>query len=202
MSYKAFLNFTHTNDFLCLIQQVYENMGLDLKDILLDMWTSLPSFNTKPKPALSFTAWAYDASTVQCRLTRNFLFWPEYKLAAIMGDERSLGPHVYELFPSHIYFQNQSDTDYELDIYKGVNLFESICSQAQHTGIKNQYELRTQVYDQICKTLNLEAWIYDKNPSKIQTLAIQFIRNQTDEMRVREEYTKLHSIINKKAEPN
>lgn len=202
MSYKAFLNFTHTDDFLGLIQKVYKDMDLDLKDILLDMWPSLPSFNTKPRPKLPFVAWAHDANTIQCHLTRNFLFWPEYKLAAILGDQRSLGQHVYKRFPAHIYFQNQSDTDYELDIYQKIGLFRNICSQVQNDGITNQYELRTQVYERICKMLDLEAWIYDENPSKIQTLAIQFIRSQTDEMRVREEYTKLHNVINEEAEPN
>lgn len=198
MSYRAMLNFRQTKDFMGLIQEVYAGTRQDMGSLLLNMWPELPSYNQKPKPTLSMVGYAMDARTIQVNLVRNFLFWPQYNLAAIIGDERGLGPSTYELFPGKLFFQNQSDNDYELDTYDPIGLFAQVRdSVLEGTASTYDYAVRTEVYDAITNMLGLEKWIYDEPTPEIQTISTSFVRGQADDMYIRERYAALFEKIKK-----
>lgn len=192
------LNFRQTKDFMGLIQQVYAGTRQDMDSILLNMWPELPSYNHSPKPTLSMVGYAMDAKTIQVNLVRNFLFWPQYNLAAIIGDERGLGPGTYELFPGKLFFQNQSDNDYELDTYDPIGLFAQVRdSVLESTASTYGYAIRTEVYDAITNMLGLEKWIYDEFVPEIQAVSTSFVRCQADDMYIRKRYAALFKKINK-----
>lgn len=198
MSYRAMLNFRQTKDFMSLIQQVYAGTRQDMDSLILNMWPELPSYNQNPRPTLSMVGYAMDARTIQVNLVRNFLFWPQYNLAAIIGDERGLGPRTYELFPGKLFFQNQSDNDYELDTYDPIGLFAQVRdSVLESTASTYSYAVRTEVYDAITNMLGLERWIYDEFVPEIQTISTSFVRCQADDMYIREHYDALFKKINK-----
>lgn len=201
MSYRAMLNFTQTKDFLDLIQKVYANTRQDMTSILSNMWPELPSYNQNPKPSLSIIGYATDARTIQINLVRNFLFWPQYNLAAIIGDERGLGPGTYELFPGKLFFQNQSDNDYDLNIYDPIELFGQVRdSVLESTKLTDDYVIRTEVYNTIVRMLHLEQWIYDEPVLDMQTISTSFVRSQADDMYIREHYNALFENFKKARE--
>lgn len=189
MSYKAMLNFTQTKDFLGLIQKVYANTRQDMTGILLNMWPELPSYNQNPRPTLHFVGYATDARTIQINLVRNFLIWPQYNLMAIIGDEHGLGPGTYELFPGKLFFQNQSDNDYDLSTYDPIGLFRQVRdSVIENTKLTDDYTIHTEVYNAIVNMLHLEKWIYDEPVPDMQTISTSFVRSQADDMYIREQY--------------
>lgn len=203
MSYRAMLNFRQTKDFMGLIQKVYAGTRQDMESLILNMWPELPSYNQKPKPTLSMVGYAMDARTIQINLVRNFLFWPQYNLAAIIGDERGLGPKTYDLFPGKLFFQNQSDNDYELDTYDPIGLFVQVRdSVLKSTASTQEYAVRTEVYDAITNMLGLEKWIYDEPVPEIQIVSTSFVRCQADDAYIRERYNALFNTIKKGHDEN
>lgn len=198
MSYHAMLNFAQTDDILGLIEKVYQASEKNIEVLLLNMWTSLPSqrYPKDKRPSTSFVGWAYDALTIKDNLTRTILYWDKYKIAAIIGDWQSLSKDVIELFPCQIYFQNQSDTDYPLEIYKHIELFRNIANDfASRPYPLPEYRLKTAVYETICDMLSLKPWIWDKPVENMQVITLQLVRNNTVENNIRECYTQLYKRL-------
>ena len=162
------------------------------------MWTSLPS-QSRPKdkrPSTSFVGWAYDALTIKDNLTRTVLYWNKYKIAAIIGDQWCLSKDVIELFPCQIYFQNQSDTDYPLEIYEPIELFRNIANDfASLPNPLPEYRLKTAVYETICDMLSLKPWIWDKPVENLQVITLQLVRNNTIASNIRECYAQLYKKL-------
>lgn len=198
MSYHAMLNFTQTDDVLGLIEKIYQASEKNIEALLLNMWTGLPS-QRHPKdkrPSTSFVGWAHDALTIKDNLTRTILYWKNYKIAAIIGDWQSLSKDVIELFPCQIYFQNQSDTDYPLEIYEPIEPFRNIADAfVSWPNPLPEYELKTAVYETICDMLSLKPWIYDKPVENIQVITLQLVRNNTVASNIRECYTQLYKKL-------
>lgn len=195
MSYHAMLNFTQTDDILGLIEKVYQKSEKNIEALLLNMWTSLPSqrYPKDKRPSTSFVGWAYDALTIKDNLARTILYWDKYKIAAIIGDWQSLSKDVIELFPCQIYFQNQSDADYPLEIYKCIELFRNIANDfASRPNPLPEYQLKTAVYETICDMLSLKPWIWDEPVENMQVITLQLVRNSTVENNIREHYAQLY----------
>lgn len=198
MSYHAMLNFAQTDDILGLIEKVYQASEKNIEALLLNMWISLPSqrYPKDKHPSTSFVGWAYDALTIKDNLTRTVLYWNKYKIAAIIGDQWCLSKDVIELFPCQIYFQNQSDTDYPLEIYEPVELFRNIANDfASLPNPLPEYRLKTAVYETICDMLSLKPWIWDEPVENLQVITLQLVRNNTVENNIRECYTQLYKRL-------
>lgn len=104
-------------------------------------------------------------------LAVRLIYWPEHKLAAIIGDawteacmsEFALQPHE---------FQNSCDPDYELDSWpKDIQFFqekravvEGMTFAASEAG-DVEHERKCALYEEIFKSLDLDAWLYE-NPSE------------------------------------
>lgn len=114
-------------------------------------------------------------------LTVRLIYWPEHKLAAIIGDawpeacmsEFGLQPHV---------FQNSCDTDYELDSWpKDIQFFQEKRAVVEGMTFADSeagdvdYKRSCTLYEEIFKSLDLDAWIYESPNDAFEMMAFSGI---------------------------
>lgn len=121
-------------------------------------------FHGDAKDTISLEGW------LQGLLAVRLIYWPEYKLAAIVGDaypeacmsEFGLWPHE---------FQNSCDQDYDLDSWpKDILFFQKKRATVEGMAFVDSeagdaaYKQGCTLYEEVFKSLDLDAWLYE-NPS-------------------------------------
>ena len=130
-------------------------------------------FHGKNDDTVSLEGWLHSLLAVRV------LYWPEHKLAAIIGsawpescmDEFGLEAHE---------FQNSCDPDYELSSWpKDIEFFQQKLAEAEKMSFEGdrneEYERCCTLYEEIIKALDLDAWIYENPCDTFEMMAFSGI---------------------------
>lgn len=108
-------------------------------------------------------------------LTVRLIYWPEHKLAAIIGNAWPEACMSEFALQSHE-FQNSCDPDYEFDSWpKDIEFFQQKLAEAEKMSFEGdrngEYERCCALYEEIIKALDLDAWIHETPNDAFEMMA-------------------------------
>lgn len=178
------------NEVFGLLDLVHDTRKKDIDDILIAIWHELPSRFHETEDR--HDAFRLDKPFMLDALQTRYIYWPEWNLIGLIGFPNVIGKNTLELFPCHVYFQNQSDQDYDYETYDGIPLFRQITRQIRQTkGImvdnltdddpdvdheSIDYDLKSLVYKTISDLLGIEEYVYDDKPKKAHVLTESYLK--------------------------
>lgn len=131
----------------------------------------------------------------------HFVFWPKYNLLGLIGDSYP-EKVLKDTLPYSVYFQNNTDQDYELTEWPPLPLFEKVIAQhpegmsaksllqrgrlsdysEEDIGANLPYYIRTDIYDDIFETLSIEDILESKKNTSIVRFTLCALENMNDEL--------------------
>lgn len=138
-----------------------------MKKIIGDNFHLLDSISRGRAPKFQDRYW------VTVWLSTKFIYWPDYKLLAYLGNNVKI-PNS-----TNVSFQNSSDTNYEYSTWNGIKIFEEIAEKYKNMKVEllpefysyfedntieeQEYARRWLVYNDIHNMLNIFSYFYDEN---------------------------------------
>ena len=193
MSYHIPINFRKLKsacEVFEFMDTVHETRTKEIESILLAIWHELPS--TFRDTNDRYDAFRLDRPFILDALQLRYVYWPEYNLLGAVGYPEILGKETAKLFPCHVYFQNQSDQDYDYGTYDGIPLFQQIAEQIRkskdavldnltcddasvdHEAV--DYDLKSQVYKTIEKLLDIDSYVYEDTPRNAHVMTTAYLK--------------------------
>lgn len=116
-----------------------------------------------------------------------FVYFKKHNILALSGF--SYPKEVKDLFDGHVHFQNSTDQDYEAKEWPGgITLFNGL--KGNHKF--DTYEGRSDMYDDVYKTLHLDDYI---NRKENESFTVFHIQAMTDEYMHAEANTVLRQLV-------
>lgn len=215
MSYHMPVHFKQLkspNEVFEVIDQVYDARKSDVPEILVSIWHELPSSFRDIED--KHDAFRLDEPFILSALQQKYIYWPELNLLGLVGYPHSLGRDTCDIFPCFLYFQNQSDQDYDFDSYDTIPLFRQIARQIEKTkgmvvdnlpdgnldGI--DYDLKSLVYETITGLLGIEDYVYEEKLTNAHTFTVSHHKHPYDTMDLQGHYMALYDTFHHNTKGN
>ena len=193
MSYYLNLTFIENveeNELLKMAAEIHKKIKEPeiMKKIIGDNFHLLDSVTYGQFPKFQDRYWA------ALWLTTKFIYWPDYKLLAYLGNDVKI-PNG-----TNVSFQNSSDTNYEYSTWNGIKIFEEIAEKYKNmkadklpefysyfddnTIEEQEYSRRWLVYNDIHNMLNIFSYLYDENRFRERNRVFTYSDFTSEDMRI------------------
>ena len=133
--------------------------------------------------------------------TLKLFYWESYNLLGMIGDPKYHGSEFGRHFATAVMFQNQSDQDYDYEVWYPIVLFRNILHEIDPSmSEEKQYDVRTETYHDIEKMLKIKEIVYGPMPDDVFRLDVIALPEPILEKNIVRKYASLHEKIRKARE--
>lgn len=200
MDYSTRISFQTSKTIVSVFETISETNALRLQDvaqILMDLRHRLPSIQEtleRPwqKPKSLNRKYGMDLQVIMNVFSTTFIYWSEYGLLGVVGDERELGSTAYGTFPVHLTFSSASPTPQPKTEYAQIPMFRTLSDNVvpypRYTTPEERDEELGRINTAVSTMLRIPELMDERHVPEVFTLRTTLMSDPESTQRIRDAY--------------
>ena len=212
MAYSIQISFRTAKTIVSVFETISETNDMRLKDIgqiLMNIRHELPSIRDvleRPyqRPKSLNRKYGMDLQVMMNVFSTTFIYWAEYGILGMVGDEDALGSTAYETFPVHLSFSSAKPVPQPKADYAGIpmlrTLSDNVVPYPRYTTTKERDEELGRINTAVSTMLKIPELMDEQHIPEIFTLRTTLMSDPESTQRIKDAYFEVYKDIRLQAQ--